>query len=208
MTNRRAKAHPADKPLNPREEVFVREMVATNGDRAAAIAAAGYAPSRAPQTAAELLARPHVARAYREAMDRVREQVEDDTGVSLAKVVKELAKLAFFDPRKLFNPDGSPVPITELDDQVASALAGLEVMEVFEGSGDERRFVGYLKKYRLLQRTQSLDMLMKHLGGYEKDHEQQGSAQARALAELHQFMAAIHETDTTRIRPATGPGRG
>lgn len=202
------KPAPRNKPLSTREEVFVREMVATKGDRHAAVKAAGYAISRADQTASELLARPHVARAYREALERVREQVEEETGVDLARVVKEIAKLAFFDPRKLFNPDGSPVPVTELDDQVAAALAGLEVLEEWDGVGRDRVFVGYVRKYKLAQRSTALDLLMKHLGGYEKDHEQQGSAQARALAELHAFMTGIHEAESTRIRPAAGPGRG
>lgn len=44
-------------------------------------------------------------------------------------VVKEIAKVAFFDPRKLFNGDGSLKLITEIDGQSAASIAGFEVCE-------------------------------------------------------------------------------
>jgi phage terminase small subunit len=84
--------------------------------------------------------------------------------VTIERVVTEYAKLGFFDPRKLFNDNGSPKEITELDDDTAASLAGLDVQEVYEGFGDDRKFVGYTKKYKLTDKKAALDSMAKYLG--------------------------------------------
>jgi phage terminase small subunit len=49
------------------------------------------------------------------------------------RVLQEIAKIAFMDPRKFFNSDGSAKQITELDDDTAMELAGMEVVELKGG---------------------------------------------------------------------------
>jgi phage terminase small subunit len=104
-------------------------------------------------------------------MDKVRARLEklqneykERNMVTKERVLQEYARLGFFDPRKLFNDDGSPKGIHELDDDTAAVLAGLEVMEVYEGYGENREFVGYLKKYKLANKLGALDSIARHLG--------------------------------------------
>lgn len=92
--------------------------------------------------------------------------------ISHERVLKEIARLALFDPRSLFRDDGSPKPITELDDDTAAAIAGLDVMEEFEGTGKDRVFVGYTKKYKIADKNAALEKLAKHLGLYREDNKQ------------------------------------
>lgn len=106
---------------------------------------------------------------------RVAELRERITSIGIAsakRVLLEASRLATFDPRKLFREDGSPKPINELDDDTAAALAGLDVVEEWEGSGDDRQFVGYTKKYKVADKNSALEKLFKHHGLYEKDHQQ------------------------------------
>ena len=42
-------------------------------------------------------------------------------------VVKEMGRIGFSDVRKLFNEDGSLIPIHMLDDSTAAAIASVEV---------------------------------------------------------------------------------
>jgi phage terminase small subunit len=84
--------------------------------------------------------------------------------VTVERVLTEYAKLGYFDVRNLFNNDGSPIPIQELDDETAAALAGLDIQEVYEGTGDNRKFVGYTKKYKLPDKKAALDSMAKYLG--------------------------------------------
>jgi phage terminase small subunit len=95
--------------------------------------------------------------------------------VTVERVLQEYAKLGFFDPRKLFKDNGTPKDITELDDDTAAALAGLDVQEVYEGTGDDRKFVGYTKKYKLADKKGALDSMGKFLGMFKDQIEHSGS---------------------------------
>ena len=110
---------------------------------------------------------------------RVKELRERIAGIGIAsaeRTLLEASRLALFDPRKLFFDDGTPKPITALDDDTAAALAGLEVVEEFEGSGEDRKFIGYTKKYKVADKNSALEKLFKHHGLYEKDNEQKTDA--------------------------------
>jgi phage terminase small subunit len=83
--------------------------------------------------------------------------------ISGDNVLRGIAQLAFYDPRKLFNSDSSPKQITELDDETAMAISGLECIELFEGTGDQRHCYGILKKIKLADGGQNLERLGRHL---------------------------------------------
>ena len=102
----------------------------------------------------------------------LRERITKTGIASAERVLLEASRLALFDPRNLFNADGSPKPITELDDDTAAALAGLDIHEEYEGSGDGRVFVGYTKKYKIADKNSALEKLFKHHGLYELDNKQ------------------------------------
>ncbi len=107
--------------------------------------------------------------------------------ISNERVLKEIARLALFDPRNLFRDDGTPKPINELDDDTAAAIAGLEVLEEFEGEGKSRVFVGYTKKYKVADKNAALEKLCKHLGLYAPqkiEHSGNVVIQASELDEL------------------------
>ncbi|WP_310731021.1 terminase small subunit, partial [Burkholderia multivorans] len=112
------------KKLSAKHQRFVDEyLIDLNATKAAE--RAGYSKRTAGQIGFELLKKPEIAEAISEAM-KAREQ---RTGITQDRVLRELARIAFFDPRKLFDADGRPLPISELDDDTAAAIAGLDVFE-------------------------------------------------------------------------------
>jgi len=117
-------------------------------------------------------------------IDELKERITATGIASAARVLQEASRLALFDPRKLFHDDGSPKPINELDDDTAAAIAGLDVEEKFEGSGDERVFVGYTKKYKVADKNSSLEKLFKHHGLYELDNAQKTNPITELIAAL------------------------
>lgn len=145
--------------LNPRQAVFCAEYITDFNATQAAIRA-GYASKYAARVAYKMLLQPHI----QEAVNREITARAKRTHITQDRVLRELAAVAFFDPRKLFAPDGSPLPINELDDATAAALGGLDVQEVFEGTGENRVFVGYVKKYKVTDKNAALGNAMKHLG--------------------------------------------
>jgi hypothetical protein len=61
-------------------------------------------------------------------------------------VLQEIGKLAFFDPIHLFNADGSLKMISEIDARHRVSLAGVEVCELFDGTGEQNTLTVFLKK--------------------------------------------------------------
>lgn len=156
----------AAKKLTPKQKAFVSEYLIDKNATQAAIRA-GYSPKTANEQGARLLANVSIAKAIKKA----RNKREERTEITQDRVLLEYARIAFFDPRKLFCSDGSPKPIEELDADTAAALAGLEVREEFEGTGQDRVFIGYTKKYKLANKLGALDSLAKHLGLFEPKEE-------------------------------------
>jgi phage terminase small subunit len=155
----------------PSVDLFIAEYIKDGNGQRAAIAA-GYSPKTARAQASRLLTRAQVKAEVEQAKAEVIQKVKRRAGISLERVLVELARIAFFDPRSLFDPDGNPLAITDLDDDTAAVIAGLDVLEEFDGTGRERVLVGHIKKWRLADKKGALDMLMKHLGGYKEDNEQ------------------------------------
>ena len=99
-----------------------------------------------------------------EAIQKQQQKLKDKFQLTQEMVIREYMKLGFVDPRNLFNEDGTPKDISELDDETAAAISGLDVQEVFEGKGANKRFAGYVKKYKLSDKKGALDSLARHLG--------------------------------------------
>ena len=79
--------------------------------------------------------------------------------ITTERVLLEYARVAFLDPRDLFDEDGLPIPITELPEDVTRTLAGIEVTALGQADGFAR-----VTKYRILDKLKALDALGKYLG--------------------------------------------
>ena len=144
--------------LTKKQELFVKEYLIDLNATQAAIRA-GYSKKTSYSIGEENLKKPVIAAAIQEAMNNRATRIE----ITADRVLEEIAKLAFFDPRKFFNSDGSPIPIQSLDDDTAMALSGIDVLEEYVGTGKDRVFIGYTKKFKLADKKASLELLGKHL---------------------------------------------
>ena len=147
-----------------REQRFIEELPHDWNQTQAAIRA-GYSPKTARQIGAELMQKPKI----KDAIDKIRADQSRRSGMNIDVAIQEMARIARVNPKRLFNDDGSPKPIQELDDDTAAALIGLEVMEIYEGRGDDRHFVGYLKKYKLADKKGALEAFFRHYGMFKDD---------------------------------------
>jgi len=142
---------------------------------------------------------------------------EERTQITQDMVLKELANLAFSDPRKFFREDGTLKHPSELDDKTAAALAQFEVREEFgneepdeevepqpHGGGLRRqygrkRLSGYTTKVKWADKRAALVDIGKHLGMFidrkeirmgELERASDDELQAR-IAEAAQKVAEI-----------------
>lgn len=148
--------------LTEKQKRFVEEYLVDLNATQAAIRA-GYSVKTAKSIGQENLTKPDIQAAIQEAKNNRSQRVE----ITQDRVLQEYARLAFFDPRKLFDDEGKPLNISELDDDTAAALAGLDVLEEYENADGCRIFVGYAKKYKLANKLAALDSLGKHLGLFD-----------------------------------------
>jgi phage terminase small subunit len=146
--------------LTPKQEAFVREyLIDLNATQAAV--RAGYSPKWADRQAHLLIEKNRViADAIQAALKKHNEKLD----ITADMVLRELARVAFSDARRLYNDDGSLKTPNELDDDTAAALAGIDTFEEFAGRGEIRQIIGYTKKIHRWDKVKSLELLGKHLG--------------------------------------------
>lgn len=89
------------------------------------------------------------------------------TEVTQDKVIEEFAKIAFLNPKKLFDDDGCLKDISQIDDTTAGAIAGIEVFEEYQGQGENREYVGRTKKIKIADKVKALENLGRHLGMFK-----------------------------------------
>jgi phage terminase small subunit len=147
--------------MTPKQQAFVREYLVDLNATAAYMRAYPKAKSTSARAlASQLLANPNIAEAVAQAMKERAKRVD----IEADRVLKELARIAFFDPRRILHEDGRPKQLHELDDDAAAAIAGLEVLEEFEGTGADRVQIGVVKKYKIADKVAALTNAMRHLG--------------------------------------------
>ncbi len=151
--------------LTEKQKRFVAEYLADLNATAAA-KRAGY---KDPNIGRQLIAKNNVyAAIQREIQER-----NQRTEITQDMVIRELAKLGFFDIRKLFDKDGKPLDISKLDDDAAAALVGLDVQDVSDGDGNYVGFIKKYKKYKMADKIKALELLGKHVGAFDRQDKQQ-----------------------------------
>jgi phage terminase small subunit len=83
-----------------------------------------------------------------------------DAEITNEKVFREMGRVAFFDPRKLFDENGNLKAIKDLDDDTAAAISSIEITEK---PGDKGVVV---TKIKMASKTTGLEQLAKVLKMY------------------------------------------
>lgn len=99
-----------------------------------------------------------------EYISKKQQEIEKRTEITQDMVIKELAKIAFLDIRKLYTENGQLKNIADIDSDTAGAISQLETLEEYEGYGDNREKIGDTQKVKLLDKTKALELLGRHLG--------------------------------------------
>jgi phage terminase small subunit len=173
--------------LEPRQERFCQEYVATLKPRAAAVRA-GYSPRHADIAGRALLKRWHIQQRVAElqAQRAVRTQVTSD------RIVHELAKIAFANMADFVrvNEDGTAVPdLTALTpDQMAAIGEIVEQESIVDTKHGQSRTVN--RKVKLLDKKGALVALGQHQGLFIERHEHTGANGAPLIPELTPREAA------------------
>jgi len=89
--------------------------------------------------------------------------------LSVERTLRSCAAVAYQDPRRFYNADGSFKPVAEWDDDMAACVASIETNELFD---DDGKLKGCIRKLKFWNRNEATSMAMKHLGAFERDNRQ------------------------------------
>ncbi|WP_207000721.1 terminase small subunit [Trinickia mobilis] len=165
------------KKLTKKQAVFVEEYLVDLNATQAAIRA-GYSAKTADKIATQLLGKTLVAEAIAARMkDR-----EARTQITQDKVLREIARIALADPRKVmtWGPKGVDLVACDQLSEDDAAIIG-EVSESFTENGRTL-------KVKLNDKLRALDMLGRHLGLFKEKIELSGTVKTQPVpADLSQL---------------------
>ena len=141
---------------------FCEHYVANGGNAKQAMLDAGYSPTTADSASGFLLTKPIV----RDYIARLQVPRRRKIEATADRVLEELCRIAFSDPRELYDEWGRLRPIHELEDHVAATVS--EVKEEIisrKGDSDDEKEVR-TKRVKLWDKMKALEMLAKHLKLY------------------------------------------
>ncbi|PNH94082.1 terminase small subunit [Vibrio diazotrophicus] len=144
--------------LTDKQEMFCREYLIDLNATQAAIRA-GYSEKTAKETAYENLTKPHIANRIAELKsERVKE-----TKVDANYVLNRLVEIDQMDAIDILNEDGSLKPISMWPKVWRTYLSGFDLSELWEGTGEDRQQIGFLKKIKWPDKVKNLELLGKHI---------------------------------------------
>lgn len=100
----------------------------------------------------------------REYIAEIEKKAAEETLVTNKRIIKEYARIAFLDIRKMFDENGKLKKITDLDDDTAAAIAGMDISTFMRQADDEEAFMEIVKKIKSVDKKGALDSLAKILG--------------------------------------------
>jgi phage terminase small subunit len=102
--------------------------------------------------------------AISKAIGEAQQKALADAEVTVERVVREYAMVAFLDPGDLFDRGGRLLPISQIPEGPRRALAAFETQEAALAEEGTPHAAGATKRVRFLSKLAALHALAKHLG--------------------------------------------
>ncbi|MCL7941210.1 terminase small subunit [Halomonas sp. ATCH28] len=144
--------------VTDKQQRFVEEYLKDLNASQAALRA-GYSEKSAGHLGAQLLAKPHIA----ELIAQGKAKRSEKTAIDAAYVLNRLVEIDQMDVADILNDDGSVKAVRDWPRAWRTYVSGMDLSELWEGSGDERQMVGLLKKIKWPDKVKNLELLGKHV---------------------------------------------
>lgn len=144
--------------LTAKQQRFVIEYLVDLNATQAAIRA-GYAAKGAKDQAYQLMQRPELAAAIKEAMEARNQRTKVDADY----VLNRLTEIDQMDLLDILDDDMSIKPLSKWPKVWRQSLSGFDIAEIFEGAGKDRDLVGLMKKIKWPDKVKNLELLDKHV---------------------------------------------
>lgn len=174
------------KKLTAKQQAFVNEYCIDKNATKAAIRS-GYSEKTAHSIAGENLKKPEIKKAIAFKLENAAKKND----ITLDRVLKEYARIAFGDMRNFIGPDGRTIDLADMDDDTAASISA------FNRIDGENSTITTVKQH---DKMKALDSLMRHLGGFAND-----SLTVNASESLRELLQAA--TNVGHILPSEAKKR-
>ncbi|HHM6704659.1 TPA: terminase small subunit [Pseudomonas aeruginosa] len=157
--------------LTAKQRRFVAEYLLDLNATQAAIRA-GYSKNRASEIGYQLLQKPDITSAIQAAMKERAERTQIDADYVLRRMI-EIDQMDLLD---IMTDAMELKPVSQWPRVWRQYLSGFDLAEMFEGRGDEREMIGFLKKIKWPDKVKNLELLGRHFGMFKERVEHSGSA--------------------------------
>lgn len=170
----------AKRSLEDRKQVFIDEyLLHLNASKAYKAAHPDCTESTARTEGSRWLADPNIQeKIYAAKAERAKR-----TRVTQDRVVTELARIAFLDPRGAFTDKGDLLQPHKLPTKVARAVKGIDVSVI----GLDDQAVGLTKKVRFESKVRALEVLLEHV---KEENQKAADSQPFSWVDLIKKAAA------------------
>lgn len=172
--------------LNERHMLFAYRVL--EGESAAAAYRALY-PNAKPATAETegpaLLRSALVAAFVQQRRAKVLAKAEITAEVKLERILLELKRILEVDPLDIWNDTLTLKKLDEIPQDARRAISSMKVTEMFEGQGEDRELVGYLREVKFNAKTDASQQLLRVLGAFKDkvEHEHTHKSHAELVTE-------------------------
>ena len=159
--------------LSIKREAFCQEYIVDRNAHKAAIRA-GYSDNSARVTSSRIMADENVQKRLRE----LEAEIIERNKITIDELVETLSYQVRFDIAELYDENGKLKNIHDIPKEIRNSITELTVDEIIVG----KEVIGQAVKVKISNRNDSIDKLMKHLGGYEKDNGQKVKEEKTIIA--------------------------
>jgi phage terminase small subunit len=157
-----------DAGLPPLHRLFALEVL---GGASAAAAYRTVYPRASEKTAEtngpRLLRSAQVARFVNERRAKLLAKAELTAEVKLERILLELHRILAVDPLDIWTDTLTLKPLAEIVPDVRRAISSMKVAEIWEGQGENRKLVGYLREVKFNAKTEASQQLLRVLGAFK-----------------------------------------
>lgn len=150
--------------LSAKQKMFIDQYLVDYNATQAAIRA-GYSEKTARAVGHENLTKPDIKKAIQERQEELLKEIRENQ----YRTVKQLQALVHFDIRNLYDDKGNLKPIAELDEDTASALAGVDVVRGTTRVRDDGEVFEETIKVKVLDRIAALRLMLQVQGALNPD---------------------------------------
>ena len=164
--------------LNTQEETFCREYLIDCSATRAAIRA-GYSKASAHSQGCRMLQRKPI----RDYIAKLVKEKSTKQGLSVDLVLSRLLEIGTVDIAEAFDKKGRLKNIHDIPEEVRRAISGVDVEQLYEGSGKDRFESGVVVKLKFWDKNKALENLGRYLKLFvDKVEIKDGSGLAEKLA--------------------------